>query len=159
MTLISFKIYLKFPKNLLQLLQHLFPKVIHTRLIRSPQLVLLSSKLYTRLQYRSKSESHRGQLVCGVSFTYAGSWEEGMPHWVQIARLKFCDSNISQSPNCIEVDSCAGCLLLILEVEKRECCTESKSHGCRVVCGFTLHIGVNFFGAEVSETVGTILNK
>ncbi len=43
--------------------------------------------------------------------------------------LDLRDSNIHPSPNHVEVDLCVGCLLLMLEVERRECHNEFESHG------------------------------
>ncbi len=45
-------------------------------------------------------------------------------------------SNIPLSPNRIKIDSHAGYLVFMLEVERRECRIASKSHRCRVVCGW-----------------------
>ncbi len=55
--------------------------------------------------------------MCTASSTYAGSQGEGMLYQVRIARLSLCDSNIFLNANRIEVDSFAGRLLLMLEVE------------------------------------------
>ncbi len=54
---------------------------------------------------------------------------------VQIAQLDLHDSNIPLNLNRVEVDSYAGRLLLMLEAERRECRTVSKSHRRRVMCG------------------------
>ncbi len=68
------------------------------------------------------------------------------PHIKQLAILHHCDlldifiswdfpagctfgSDIALSPNCVEIDSCVGCFLLTLKVERRICRTESKSLG------------------------------
>ncbi len=85
--------------------------MIYIRLMQSPQLVQLPSRSYAWLQYPSKFESH-GWLMCGVLSTYAGSWEEGMSYRVRITHPNLCNSNIAENLNCIEVNSCAGCLLL-----------------------------------------------
>ncbi len=84
-------------------------------------------RLYIWIWYRIESKLHRGRLVCGVPSTYAGSWKEGMSHWVRIAWLDLCDSDIIWNPNCVEDDSCAKCLLLMLKVERRECRTNLLS--------------------------------
>ncbi len=46
------------------------------------------------------------------------------------------------SLNRIEVNSCAGCLLLILEVERRECCTESEGHDSTSLTLISLQIWI-----------------
>ncbi len=66
-----------------------------------------------------------------ASSTYAGSREEGMSFWVRIARLHLSDSDIPPNPNRVEVDSCVGrILLLMLEVERRECPNGKDAESC-----------------------------
>ncbi len=94
MALISFKIYLKFPQKFLTILltshhqkfpQNLNINTTSTGLMQPPQFVRLPSRLYTRLWYPFKCESHRRWLVCKAPSTYAESWEEGMSYQVRIS--------------------------------------------------------------------------
>ncbi len=83
--LISFRIYLKFPKKVLQFLQHPFPKV--SLKFEHKQPAFDWRDLLDSCDFPASHTLDSDILVCGVLSTYAGSWEEGMSYRVRIARL------------------------------------------------------------------------
>ncbi len=87
--------------------------------------------LHFHTRHRSETRNHlfRQKVINGHKGTTY--WRS----WCDFSAGYMLESNICPSPNCIKVNLCAGRLLLMLEVEKSECCTESKSYRGRVACG------------------------
>ncbi len=117
--------------------------------VDSWKLVRLSSRFYSSLRYNSKSESHTGKLMwrapsmleverrerrtkseshksTSMWFRLGGMLESRLGSWCGFPAGSILDSDIPPSPNRIQVNSCVGCLLLMLEVERREYHTETN---------------------------------